>query len=504
MICPSCQSTNEEGAEACFTCGKALFALTQGVVLGGRYEVLSPLGSGGMGRVYKARDNVLDQSVAIKVLRPEFTRDREMYRRFRSEIRLAHKVNHKNVCRIHEWGEADGLCFISMEYIDGVTLKDDLDERTLTVAQAYEMAHQIAQGLRAVHDHGIIHRDFKASNIMIDRQGVVKLMDFGIAKEMASDSSGITGSGVVGTPEYMSPEQGDGRRVDFRSDVYSLGCVVFELFAGRPPFRGETALVTLFKHQREAPDLDPRHFSQPLAQALRVALAKDPADRYESVDAFSRALKEAQAAETEPAERLLSPDTTTLPRYVPLGPPSSPRSPLYDQLWPWAAVALLAVGLVAIGTHLSWLTPARSADPQATSAPPATLAERIDRADPLFAPRDDDSEGAAQAPPTTLWSIHPPPTPSPSAPAVGASEGAAVATGTLTLLIVPEAEVTIDGASLGQVSMREVTLAEGRHEVRVLHPDYEPLQRRLTIRADTASKLVLDLAEKGIRKQQPD
>jgi serine/threonine-protein kinase len=532
MICPSCQSSNDDAAEACFTCGKALFALTQGVVLAARYEVLRPLGAGGMGRVYKARDRVLDEDVAIKVLRPEFVRDPEMSRRFRSEIKLARKVSHRNVCRIHEYGEDGALCYISMEYIEGVNLKDYLAARTLSLEDAYDLVLQVAHGLRAVHEHGIIHRDFKASNIMIDGRGVVKLMDFGIAKEAAVDTTGVTGSAVIGTPEYMSPEQGGGGKVDLRSDIYSLGCVVFEVFAGRPPFRGDTPLATLYKHQNEPPPLDAARVPDGLLKVLRVALAKDPAERYESVSAFIEALRAARS--TSPDEHtLVVRETTTSPRSAsplldaPVRPPPDAPAPSHAsiarQLWPWVGLAIFAVGAVALigGSGLRKASPTEesgapspsskatrtaaappAASPRATVGPVAPAERAPDGRSPALEPEAAEARSprpSAQPAPAGGSSPSPTPVETPSPPGTSEETPAAEARGSLTLLIVPESDVTVDGRPIGRVAMREIMLEPGSHTVRVLNPDYEPLQRKITIRAGVASKLVLDLAEKGIR-----
>ena len=158
MFCPSCHAQNQDAAEACFTCGRALYALTQGVVLNQRYEVLSPLGGGGMGRVYKAHDRVLDDTVALKVLRPDIAAEPDMARRFRSEIKLARKVRHRNVCGIHEYGEDGGLAYLSMEFIDGKNLREFLAERSLSDQEALELSIQLAEGLQVVHEHGIVHR----------------------------------------------------------------------------------------------------------------------------------------------------------------------------------------------------------------------------------------------------------------------------------------------------------------------------------------------------------
>jgi predicted Ser/Thr protein kinase len=304
MICPACKALNDDSAEACFTCGRALTALTQGSVIAGRYEVLSPLGKGGMGMVYKAHDRMLDETVAIKVLRAEFANTGEMAKRFRHEIKLARKVSHRNVCRIHEYGEDGGVRYISMEYVEGTDIKQLAREKGgyLEHEEAFDVAIQTAEGLQAIHDVGIIHRDLKTSNIMRDHTGRVRLMDFGIAKTSGSDRSssggGLTSTGqIMGTPEYMSPEQCLGDKIDHRSDVYALGIAVYEIFSGTVPFRGDTPVATLFKHIQ-----DPVPFEGPMAAripysavpVLRKALAKNKDDRFGSASEMAESLRRAQ------------------------------------------------------------------------------------------------------------------------------------------------------------------------------------------------------------------
>jgi serine/threonine protein kinase len=300
MICPSCKASNDDSAEACFTCGRALSALTQGSVIAGRYEVLSPLGRGGMGMVYKAHDRMLDETVAIKVLRSEFANTPEMAKRFRHEIKLARKVSHRNVCRIHEYGEDEGVRWISMEYVEGTDIKQLAREKGgfLEADEAFDVAEQAADGLQAIHDVGIIHRDLKTSNIMRDGGGRVRLMDFGIAKSEATDRStggGLTSTGqIMGTPEYMSPEQCLGDKIDGRSDIYALGVAVYEIFTGTVPFRGDTPVATLFKHiQDPVPFEGPVAARIPLAAVpvLRKALAKNKADRFASAGDMAESLR---------------------------------------------------------------------------------------------------------------------------------------------------------------------------------------------------------------------
>jgi serine/threonine protein kinase len=330
-VCPSCQAPNDDTAESCFTCGAALSTtLRLGSVIAGRYEIQQQLGKGGMGVVYRAHDRLLDEQVAIKVLRPEVARDPEISRRFQSEIKLARRVSHKNVCRIHEYGEDKGLRYISMEYMQGVDLRQILRERGgLPAEEAFQTSLQIADGLGAIHDVGVIHRDLKTPNIMRDTRGQVRLMDFGIAKEWGAAAASATATGLVmGTPEYMSPEQARGEKIDFRSDIYALGIVIFEIFTGRVPFRAETPLATILKHLQEPPPLDgPESARIPPAvrEVLRKTLAKDPGARYATVEDLGSALRSARAAgsggvaveENLPTLELRTPPSGQPPTFVP-------------------------------------------------------------------------------------------------------------------------------------------------------------------------------------------
>jgi serine/threonine protein kinase len=330
-VCPSCQAANDDAAETCFTCGGALTAtLRLGSVIAGRYEIQAQLGKGGMGVVYRAHDRLLDEQVAIKVLRPEVARDAEISRRFQSEIKLARRVSHKNVCRIHEYGEDQGLRYISMEYMQGVDLRQVIRDRGgLPTDEAFTAALQIADGLSAIHDVGVIHRDLKTPNIMRDTRGQIRLMDFGIAKEWGAVASATATGLVMGTPEYMSPEQARGEKIDFRSDIYALGIVIFELFTGRLPFRAETPLATILKHLQEPPPLDGPEavrIPPPVREVLRKALAKHPDERHATVDELGQAMREAragrgadpqQAIETMVAGPSAATPTTYIPTPVP-------------------------------------------------------------------------------------------------------------------------------------------------------------------------------------------
>jgi len=296
MTCPACQAENPATASKCQRCGSGLGkTLGRGTLVASRYEILSSIGRGGMGVVYKAHDRVLDEGVALKVLRPEIAANPEMTRRFQSEIKLARKVTHRNVCRIHEYGQDGGLAYISMELIGGTDLKEVVRVQGGLMADgAFDVALEIALGLSAIHDVGIIHRDLKTQNILIDSRGLVRLLDFGIAKEGGSQ---LTATGmIVGTPEYMSPEQARGERIDLRSDIYAFGIVAFELFTGRVPFAGDSAMAVLYRQVNEAPPLDDPSLPAPLVPVLRRALAKVPRERYASVRELIEELRQAQAA----------------------------------------------------------------------------------------------------------------------------------------------------------------------------------------------------------------
>lgn len=296
MICLGCLHDNHAAAAVCFDCGKPLWMLTRGSIVGGRYEVLSVLGHGGMGVVYKAQDRILDEPVALKVLRPEVAPTQELAMRFHSEIKLARRVRHRNVCAIHEYGEDGPLRYIAMEFVEGANLRELVRERgPLPPEDACEVALQILYGLGAVHDLGIIHRDLKAANIMRDTQGVIRLMDFGLATVRRTDDSPATLTiNLAGTPEYMSPEQIRGDGGDFPSDIYALGIILFEMLTGDVPFRGDSLFATMQKQLNEPPPLEGVRAARLPAQlvpVLRKALAKDPRERYATARGMATALR---------------------------------------------------------------------------------------------------------------------------------------------------------------------------------------------------------------------
>jgi len=263
-------------------------SLEPGTVLGRRYEIRRVLGSGGMGMVFQAHDRDLDEPVALKVLRPEIaSMDPQILERFKTEIRVARRIAHRNVVRTYDFGDADGIKFISMELIQGMTLKQLIRSRgALPQGVGLQIAKQAAAGIVAAHDMGVVHRDVKPHNIMLTPQSDVKIMDFGIVRDTTkSEGSGMTQTGtIMGTPDYMSPEQAMGRGdLDHRSDIYSFGVVLYEMFTGALPFRGETAIAIAMKHIQEEPPA-PRTVNPKIAKELEAviqrAMRKPPEGRY--------------------------------------------------------------------------------------------------------------------------------------------------------------------------------------------------------------------------------
>jgi serine/threonine protein kinase len=312
MSCAHCGAVVEAGVSYCPACDRAVGArAVPGSLIASRYLLMAELGAGGMGVVFKAQDRALDEVVALKLLRGSpptegggtpAERRAAQASRFRSEIKLAWRVRHRNVCGLHEYGEDGDLLYISMEFVEGRDLRSILHESgPMSWEDAYPIALQIADGLAAIHEAGIIHRDLKPANVMKDTRGVVRLLDFGIAKPRGGDaSSDLTQSGrVVGSPEYMSPEQVRDAPVSFGSDIYSFGVVLYEMFTGRPPFKADTPVGTMLKHLEEPLPLDrpeAGRIPSALMSILRRALSKDPEDRYATCAAMRRALKEAESA----------------------------------------------------------------------------------------------------------------------------------------------------------------------------------------------------------------
>jgi eukaryotic-like serine/threonine-protein kinase len=273
----------------------------RGTLFANRYEVLGTVGKGGMGVVYRARDQQLDEVVALKVVRSEVMKeDPTLLDRFKQEIKLARRITHRNILRTHDFGETAGTPYISMEYLEGVTLKDLLRSKgALPLGVGLRIAKQMCQGLEAAHQQGVVHRDIKPQNILIlPESGETKIMDFGIARvsEMEAGASGLTTAGtVMGTPDYIPPEQAQGNPADFRSDIYSLGVVLYEIFTGRMPFSGDTVMAVVLSHIQKPPppprSINPR-IPPDLEAIILRCLEKQPDRRYQSVGAILKDLVE--------------------------------------------------------------------------------------------------------------------------------------------------------------------------------------------------------------------
>lgn len=302
MECPKCHFDNPSDSGFCNKCGTQISSaeevgspltetiqipikeLTPGSIFAKRYQIIEELGKGGMGRVYKVLDKEIGEKVALKLLNPEIGADNKTIERFRNELKTARQISHKNVCSMYHLSKEEGAPYIIMEYVRGEDLKGMIRMMgRLSPGQTVSIAKQVCEGLNEAHRLGVIHRDLKPQNIMIDRDGDVKIMDFGIARSL--QAKGITGAGVmIGTPEYMSPEQAEGKEADERADIYALGIILFEMLTGRVPFEGETPLSVALKHKTEVPP-DPRKINtqvpDDLARLILRCLEKEKGKRYQ-------------------------------------------------------------------------------------------------------------------------------------------------------------------------------------------------------------------------------
>ena len=300
MKCPKCQINNPTESKFCSECGTQMGPymediavtetiespkeeLTTGATFAGRYQIIEELGRGGMGRVYKALDTEVNEKVALKLIKPEIAADKKTIERFRNELKFARKIRHKNVCQMYDLNREEGSYYITMEYISGDDLKGMIRRMgRFSAAQAITIAKQVCEGLSEAHKLGVVHRDLKPQNIMIDQDGNARIMDFGIARSIEGKS--ITGAGImIGTPDYMSPEQVDGKETDQRSDIYSLGIILYEMVTGQTPFEGDTPFTIGVKHKSEAPK-DPKELNPQipdnLGRVILRCLEKEKEQRY--------------------------------------------------------------------------------------------------------------------------------------------------------------------------------------------------------------------------------
>ncbi|MEZ4446655.1 MAG: serine/threonine-protein kinase [Polyangiaceae bacterium] len=287
------QLTQRSEAEHAPTEAVSTASFSPGSQVAGRFQILEQLGAGGMGAVYQARDEQLGETVALKVIAGAALLDPAASDRFRREASAARRVSHPNVVRIHDIGEAQGLLFISMEYIAGTSLAQLIDRHgTVPLAQLRDIASQICAGLTAAHEAGVVHRDLKPGNVLIDARHQVKIIDFGLAR--LPHLEGMTATGMIlGTPEYMAPEQIRGRPVDARTDVYALGAVLYHGLTGRPPFSGDSAIAVGFAHCNSPlvpPSAVRPEVPEAWSQLVVRAMAKEPSHRFDSAAELAAAL----------------------------------------------------------------------------------------------------------------------------------------------------------------------------------------------------------------------
>jgi serine/threonine protein kinase/tetratricopeptide (TPR) repeat protein len=372
MKCPKCNFDNPDSTNFCGKCGEPLLPskkpalphtrtfqislkeLARGAVFANRYEVIEELGKGGMGKVYRVFDKTIKEEVALKLINPEIAGAERTIERFSNELKLARKIAHRNVCRMFDLDEEKGTHFITMEYVPGESLKSMIGMMgQLSAAQAILLAKQVCEGLAEAHRLGVVHRDLKTSNIIIDKEGNARIMDFGIARSLKE--KGITGAGVmIGTPEYMSPEQVEAEEVDKRSDIYSLGIILYEMVTGKLPFEGETALSIALKHKTETP-LEPKQFNAQIPEDLnRViikCIEKDREKRYQETEELLAELSKIEEG------------ITTGEKIIPRRKPVSSKTIKEKFRKRWMMIAAVFMLVVAIGIAFLYIIVNRSLSP---------------------------------------------------------------------------------------------------------------------------------------------
>jgi len=376
-----------------------------GEIVADRYEVEELVGAGGMSSVYRAHDRLLDRKVALKVMHQHYGADPEYVERFRREARSVAALSHPNVVTVIDRGEHAGRQFIVFEYVDGENLKQLIQRRgPAPVATALELAIQIAQALSFAHQHGLVHRDVKPQNVLLNGDGRAKVTDFGIARSLDVQQS-VTHTGtVLGTSDYIAPEQAQGRAVDEHTDVYSLGVLLYELLTGRVPFVGENFVAVAMRHINDPPpplaesrpDVPPR-----VDAAVQRAMAKDPAERFASMSAFCDELQACLAEHQG--------ETQVLPGRAPAAPPPRHRTRRRASAWPIVLALALLIGAGAVAGYFLL----RSSDTNGTNTshgPPPGLAGTVPlRAVSAYDPYGDHQEHDADAHlatdgnPSTYW-----------------------------------------------------------------------------------------------------
>ncbi|MEW5768969.1 MAG: protein kinase [Pseudomonadota bacterium] len=466
----------------------------------GRYEITGELGSGEMGQVYRATDPMLDRTVAIKTISLKLSKAElaDFEERFYREAKSAGRLNHPNIVTIHDVGESDGLAYIAMEFLDGLSLRETLDSGVvMPQRRAAEIAAQVAEGLAYAHQNGVVHRDIKPANIFITRGGLAKITDFGIAL-VPTGSRTIAGM-VLGSPNYMSPEQVRGDALDGRSDIFSLGAVLYEMLTGIQPFAADNVSATLYRIVHDAPR--PAHAVNagiPLAldKVVARAMAKRPEDRYQTAAEFAaelRALALTDAphqtmppapreSDTARGEGTTNPSraadaTVVVPRLHATPTDQAESAPATPRRWrvPAALAGLAALVLASAGIHLRQDQAKRA--PEAPAVATASAGPARPPA-PIPAPPTVPDPAARHEPPRLAAG------PSPAAPTTDkpAKPAAAEAPGELLFAIAPWGEVHVDGKQVGITPpLKSLKLAPGRHSVEIRNATMQPYRTHIDL-----------------------
>ncbi len=512
----------------------------------GRYIIVEELGQGAMGVVYKAVDPLIDRTVAIKTINLDLSRDEleNFEKRFQREVQSAGKLNHPNIVTIYDVGRTEGVAYMAMEYLEGKELREILDSGVvLPIEKVVHIATQVCDGLAFAHENGIVHRDIKPANIMVMKNGMVKITDFGIA-QVSSASRTMAGM-VMGSPKYMSPEQVVGQAVDGRSDIFSLGVVLYEMLTGKTPFVGDNISAIMYQILNEEP-IPPKAFNQNIPDSINYiilrTLAKHPDGRYQSAKELARDLRKYKTLEV-PAPGEAPPPSTPMERR------KTPRSALGDQTQvisgrrdeatpqlartaaatrakSWNLPRLLLVGipilLVAFVLLVSFrdtttpapeesvqAQPAPAPAPAASEAAPSGVPATADTTPPeATATHEEDkaaetarSRAAAKARALSESEgrklARPKPTPAPltsTAETRVVEEGPApvipAGSATIALAISPWGEVFVDGVRQGvSPPLRELKVAPGKHTILIVNQTFAPYSQTIDVQAGSSHKI---------------